>query len=89
MNSAEPPQKKVKVEHEPGGPLGCHFCFESCRGRGRGVDALVCKRCETMWRMAFGKWWDVTCPKCQTEERVEVFEMPKALEGQVVIKVEG
>ena len=40
--SSEPPLKKVKVEHEPDGPLGCKFCMESCRGRGKGVDAMVC-----------------------------------------------
>ena len=34
MNSSEPPLKKVKVEQEPDEPLGCHFCFESYRGRG-------------------------------------------------------
>ena len=36
MNGSEPSLKKVKVEHEPDGPFGCPFCFESCRGRGRG-----------------------------------------------------
>jgi len=69
--------------------LDAKFCFESCRGRERGVDALVCKGYETMWPRACGKGWDGTSPKCQTDERVEVF-MPKVpAEGQVVIKVEG
>jgi len=40
INSSEPSLKKVKVENEPDEPLGCQFCFETCRGRGRGVDAL-------------------------------------------------
>jgi len=35
------------------------------------------------------KGWDGTCPKCRTDERLEVFEMPKVPMGQVVIKVEG
>ena len=89
MSSDEPPLKKVKVEHEPDGPFGCLFCFESCRGRGRGVNALVCKGCETTWHRACGKGWDGTCPKCRTDEKVERFVMPKVPKGQVVIKVEG
>ena len=55
MSSSEPLLKKVKVEHEPDGPFGCPFCFESCRVRGRGVDALLCKGCETTWHRACGK----------------------------------
>ena len=89
MSSSERPLKKVKVEHEPDGPLGCPFCFETCRGRGRGVDALVCKGCETTWHRACGNGWDCTCPNCRTDEKVEVFEMPTVPKGQVVIKVEG
>jgi len=44
INSSEPSLKKVKVENEPDEPLGCQFCFETCRGRGRGVDALERER---------------------------------------------
>jgi len=89
MGSSQPPLKRVKVEHEPDGPLGCQFCFESCRGRGRWVDALVCMGCETLWHSVCGKGWNGTCPKCLTDEKVEVFENPKVPKGQVVIKVEG
>ena len=89
MNRSEPPLKKVKVEHEPDGPFGCPFCFESCRGRGKGIDGLVCKGCQTTLDSACVKGWDGTCPKCRTDERLEVFEMPKVPMGQVVIKVEG
>ena len=56
---------------------------------GGGVDALVCKGCETMWHRACGKRRDGTCPKCRTDEKIEVFEMPTVPRGQVVIKVEG
>jgi len=69
--------------------MDANFCFESCRGRGRGVDALVCKGSEMMWHGACGKGWDGTCPKCRTDEKVEVFVMPKVPKGQVLIKVEG
>ena len=89
MDSSKPPLTKVKVELEPDGPFGCTFCFESCRGRGRGVDGLVCKGCETTWHRACGKGWDDTRPNCRTDKRVEVFEMPKVPKGHVVIKVEG
>ena len=68
--------------------LDANFCFESCRGRGRGIDTLVCKGCETTWHSVCGKGWGGTCPKCGTDERVEVFEMPAVPMGQVVIKVE-
>jgi len=83
MGSSEPLLKKVKVEHEPDGPLRCQFCFETCRGRGSGIDALVCKGCETMWHRACGQGWYGTCPKCGTEEKVEVFKKPKVPKGQV------
>ena len=89
MSNSEPPLKNVKVKHEPDGPFGCPFCFESCWGRGRGVDALVCKGCETTWHRACGKGWDGTCPNCRTDKRVEVFDMPKVPRKQVVIKVGG
>ena len=49
MSCSEPPLKEVKVEHEPDRPFGCPFCFETCGGRGRGIDVLVCKGCETTW----------------------------------------
>ena len=39
-----------------------------------------------MWRRACGMG---TCPKCGTDDKVEVFEMPTVPKGQVVIKVEG
>ena len=89
MNSSEPPLKKVKVEHEPHGPLGCPFCFESCRGRGRGVDALVCKGCETTWLRRAGKGWDGTCPKCRTDGKVEHFVMPKGQGDRLLSRLRG
>ena len=36
-----------------------------------------------------GKGGMGTCPKCGTDDKVEVFEMPTVPKGQVVIKVEG
>ena len=61
MSSSEPPLKKAKVEHEPDGPFGCPFCFESCRVRAKsngnitqhkafkhdiGVDWKQCNHCD-------------------------------------------
>ena len=91
MSRSEPPVKKVKVEHtdyEPDGPLGCQFCFETCRGKGMEVDAMICKGCCTMWHRACGEEWNGSCPKCGTNEKVEKFETPTVPKGQDVINVD-
>jgi len=71
MTSSEQPLKKVKVEHEPDGPFGCPFCFESCRGKGRGVDALVCKGFETTWHKRVEVFEMPKVPKGQVVIKVE------------------